>query len=228
MGAQLAKLGRIHFKAIMTVCAACLASLVLTGCIAMQAASAVTSSAISSVNAVGRAVTVGSNTIARSVQRIPASMMYNSVPRRVVIPVRSAPTQSTTAQRAAATRARTQYARAARDAAKKASTRKISKERAEILEVLPPELLDQLNKDQLILQAMVQQDALEGPEDEIVFWELEDGSAGTASAAATHQMGNFTCRAMVETVKLNDGTDEATESRATACRTEATGWTLSF
>jgi len=197
-----------------------LVALALSGCIAMQAASAVTSTAINTVSAVGRAVTNTSNVVSRTVQRIPAAMMYNSAPRQVVVPLRSAP-------RAAQTTPRPVSRAAAQPAKQRAPSRRISKQRSEILEVLPPELLDQLNKDQIILQSMVQKEALESANDDIVFWELE-GSAGTAFAEAPKQMGSFTCRAVVETIKLDDGTDEATESRATACKTENTSWTLSF
>lgn len=89
---------------------------------------------------------------------------------------------------------------------------------------MPPELLDKLSQDEINLQAIVQAEALESESGETVYWELED-HAGTSMAETPHRMGAFTCRVVVESLKLEEG---ATESRATACRTNETGWTLSF
>ncbi len=200
--------------------AALLAALpLLQGCAVVNAAAAVSRAVVASSNAVTRTVTNSSNAIVRSVQRIPAQTMYNTVPRRVVIPARQ-PTQPTPAQVAAAQQ------RAAKAAAAKMPKKKMSKERAAILEVMPPELLDQLTKDELILQSMIQLDALDGPGKETVYWDLK-GHAGTAFAEDPSTHGGFTCRIITETLKLDDS-GEATESKATVCKTEGTHWTLSF
>lgn len=201
----------------------------LSGCVAVNAAAAVSRATIGTVNAVGtgvtRAVTNTSMAVSRSVQQIPAAMMYRTVPRQVVIPLRSTRSYASRPTRSAVS---TQRPRTVSTISKASSKKKKqSKERGEILEVLPPELLDQLSDDQLILQSIVQTDALDGPGEETVFWEL-DGRAGTALAEEMHQMGGFTCRDIVETIKLAETDTEATQSRATACRTEATSWTLSF
>ncbi|MBL8644734.1 MAG: hypothetical protein JNK21_12430 [Rhodospirillaceae bacterium] len=197
-----------------------LTSLSLQGCVAVNAAAAVSRAVVGTTNAVSRTVTAGTNSVVRSVQRIPAAMMYNTAPRQVVVPIRTTRTTAT------APRMIPRSTSTAAAAARKAPPRKMSKERSEILEVLPPELLDQLTKDQIILQSMVQKDALEGPGDETVFWDLE-GRAGTAFAEAPVRTGGFTCRVIVETLKIDDS-GEATESRATVCKTESTSWTLSF
>ncbi|MDX2142797.1 MAG: hypothetical protein SFV19_05545, partial [Rhodospirillaceae bacterium] len=127
------------------------AGLGLSGCIAFQAASAVAGVAVGTVSAVGRAtmavanaVTNTTSTVNRTITQIPAAMMYSRYPaRRVVIPNRAPPR---------ATRASTQRASApARPAPTKAANVKrakpakpTSKERQQILEVLPPEVLDQM------------------------------------------------------------------------------------
>ncbi len=42
-------------------------------------------------------------------------------------------------------------------------------------------------------------------------------------------MGSFTCREVTETIKLDTAEDaKATQSKATACRTETVGGSLSF
>jgi len=201
----------------------------LSGCIAYQAASMVAGAAVGTVSAVGRAIsraaTSTSSAVSRSVQQIPARMMYGPAPRRYVIPVRN--TRTTTAARTTRTSTTRAPTSSAATAAQKKALKKMSKQRSEILEVLPPELLNQLTEGQLTLQAIVQADALEGPGKETVFWEYE-GRAGTATSEEPHRMGSFTCRVLVETLKLEDASEEATESRATACKTDTTGWTLSF
>jgi surface antigen len=193
-----------------------LSSPILQSCAVVNTAAAVSRAVVSSSNAVTRTVSAGTDAVVRSVQRIPTSMMYNTAPRRVVIPARN------TAQARPATRARAPVA------AKQKPTppRKMTKERSEILEVLPPDLLDQLTQDQIILQSIIQLDALDGPGNETVFWELE-GRAGTAFADQPTRTGSFTCRLITETLKLDDS-GEATEAKATACKTENTSWTLSF
>ena len=96
------------------------------------------------------------------------------------------------------------------------------------MEVLPPEVLDQMTKDELILQSMVQLEALNNSKDEVIFWDFE-GHAGTAAAEAEHRMGTFTCRKITETIKLDQAEDaKATQSTATACHTDNDGWSLSF
>jgi len=202
------------------------AALGLSGCIAFQAASAVAGAAVGTVTAVGRAVSSAasstSRAVTRTVQQIPAQMMYGPYPpRRVVIPVRNPPPSIRTAP-----------ARSARPAAIRTAKSKPAKptsaERRQILEVLPPEVLDRMTKDELILQRMIQLEALTSTADEIIYWDL-DGHAGTAAAEPEHRMGGFTCRLITETVKL-DATEDATatQSKATVCRTESTDWTLSF
>lgn len=199
----------------------------LGGCVAMNAAATVSSATVGAANAVGRAATQTAASVSRSVSQIPAAMMYGpGVNRRIVIPLSRTQPQpvmqrSVTQRRSAPSRPRvTRRSAAAPETAPKAATT-----RAEtFLEVLPPELLDQLTQDQVNLQTLVQAEALAGAADETVFWEL-DGRAGTARAEAPHALGAFTCRAMIETIKLGE---TATESRATACRTNVTGWTLSF
>lgn len=89
---------------------------------------------------------------------------------------------------------------------------------------MPPELLDKLSQDEMNLQGIVQAEALESEIGETVFWDLGE-RAGTSMAEPEHRMGGFTCRVVVESLKI-DGA--ATESRATACRTDETSWTLSF
>lgn len=190
----------------------------LQGCAVVNAAAAVSRAVVTTSNAVTRTVVNSSNAIVRSVQRIPAQTMYNAAPRRIVIP--AARNQPTPQQVAAA------RTRAAKAAAKKIPPKKMSKERAEILEVMPPELLDQLTKDELILQSIIQLDALDGPGKETVFWDL-NGRAGTAFAEDPVVKGDFTCRVITETLKLDDS-GEATESKATACKTSVAKWALSF
>jgi len=90
--------------------------------------------------------------------------------------------------------------------------------------VMPPELLDRLNQDQINLQSIVQAEAMTSSTGETIYWEFEE-RAGTSLAEPEHRMGGFTCRVVVESLKI-DGT--ATESRATACRTEGAPWMLSF
>lgn len=201
------------------------AGVALQGCVAVNAAAAVSRATIGSVNAVGsgvtRSVNAASNAVVRTVSRVPAALASRTVPRRIVVPARSTATRRLSAPRPqpVVTRSTPEQKQAAR--------KKNSKQRDEILEVLPPELLNQLSDDQLILQAMIQADALEGPGAEVVFWEL-DGRAGTAAADAPHRMGGFTCRLVTETLKMAEADTEATEAKATACRTETTSWTLSF
>lgn len=81
-----------------------------------------------------------------------------------------------------------------------------------------------MTQDQVNLQAMVQAEALAGDAGETIFWEL-DGRAGTARAEPPHTMGVFTCRVMIESIKMGE---TATEARATACRSPSMAWTLSF
>lgn len=203
----------------MAACAVLIAAPLLEGCAIVNGAAAVSRAVVASSNAVTRTVVNSSNAIVRSVSRIPASTMYNAAPRRIVVPARS---PQRTATRQAST------SRATKAAAQKAKQppRKMTKERSEILEVLPPEVLDQMTKDELILQSIVQLDALDGPGKEVVFWDL-NGRAGTAFADAPHNTGGFKCRMVTETIKLDDS-GEAIESKATACKTESTAWTLSF
>lgn len=207
------------------VCAGLAATAALQGCMAVNAAAAVSRATIGTVDAVGRGMTrsvnAASNAVVRTVNRVPAAMMYRTVPRQVVIPARTTTRRSVPAARPQPVTSRSTPAQ--RPAARKKNT----KERDEILEVMPPELLDQLTNDQLTLQSMIQADALEGPGGETVFWEL-DGRAGTAVAEEPHRMGGFTCRALTETLKMAEADAEATQATATACRTEATSWTLSF
>lgn len=185
----------------------------------------VAGAAVGTVAAVGRAISYAatgtSQAVTRTVQQIPARMMYgppNYQQRQVYVPP---------PRRAAATRPRATPAKAT--PAKKAKPAKAtSKERLNILEVLPPEVLDQMSKDELILQSMVQLEALTNTKDEVIFWNLE-GHAGTATASADHRMGGFTCRDITETIKLDTTEDaKATQSKATACRTDNVGWSLSF
>ncbi|MDX2143029.1 MAG: hypothetical protein SFV19_06720, partial [Rhodospirillaceae bacterium] len=208
------------------------AGLGLSGCIAFQAASAVAGVAVGTVSAVGRAtmavanaVTNTTSTVNRTITQIPAAMMYGpSRTRRVVIPNRAPPRQARAPRQRASAPARPAPVRTT----KAKPAKPTSKERQQILEVLPPEVLDQMTKDELILQTMVQTEALAIATDEVIFWEL-DGHAGTATAETEHRMGTFTCRLLIETVKLDPAEDAtATQSTATVCRTEATGWTLSF
>lgn len=197
----------------------------LAGCVAMNAASTVTSATVQTVGAVGRAATGTANVVNRTVQQIPAAMMYGAgANRRIVIPVNRT-TRSTVPVRAArpVTPVRTATTSTTSKRAK-VPPKKSTKRADEFLEVMPPELLDQLTQDQINLQALVQSEALAGPVGETVYWDVDDRS-GTSRAEEPHAMGAFTCRVMVESLKI-DGT--ATESRATACRTEATAWTLSF
>jgi hypothetical protein len=211
---------RVKIKAMSAAaCALLLATPLLQGCAIVNGAAAVSRAVVASSNAVTRTVVNSSNAIARSVSRIPAQTMYNAAaPRRVVIP-----SNQPSASQVAAARTR-----AAKQAAKQqaAKNKKMSKERSEILEVMPPELLDQLTKDELILQSIIQLDALDGPGKEVVYWDL-NGRAGTASAEEATTHGGFKCRVITETLKLDDS-GEATESKATACKTESTSWTLSF
>jgi hypothetical protein len=216
------------------VAALIVAGLGLSGCIAAQAVSAVAGAAVGTVTAVGRAamavgnaVTTTSNAVSRTVTQIPVAMMYGPAPaRRVVIPARTPPraTRASAPTRAAPSPARAVPVKAAKPKPAKPS----SKERQALLEVLPPEVLDRMTKDELILQRMIQVEALASVGDEVVFWELE-GREGTAIAESEHRMGNFTCRLMIETVKLDVAADAtATQSKATVCKTENTDWTLSF
>lgn len=221
----------------------------LSGCMAYQAASMIAGAAVSTVTAVGRAVssavTSTSMAVNRSVQQIPAAMMYGPGPsRRIVIPARQ-PTRARPAQRPTRTTSQARQASIKPTALKNSKSKTaVAPERAALLEVLPPELLDKLTKDQLILQSMVQTEALANQTNEVIFWELE-GRSGTSYAEAESRMGDFTCRVIVETLKLEPASAEnsasesqsdtakpaevqATEAKATACRTESVGWTLSF
>ena len=204
---------------------ACVAT-VLAGCVAMNAASTITSATVNTVAAVGRAATGTANVVNRTVQQIPAAMMYGAANnRRIVIPVNRA-ARGTPVPRAQTRAVRQPVAVTAKPSPRKAPkpAKKTTKRSDEFLEVIPPELLDLLTQDQMSLQTIVQADALAGAFGETVYWELDD-RAGTSRAEEPHRMGAFSCRVMVESLKI-DGT--ATESRATACRTENTGWTLSF
>lgn len=198
----------------------------LSGCMAYQLGAAVAGAAVNTVSAVGRAISYAatgtSQAVTRTVQQIPARMMYGPQyypPRQVYVPP---PRRIATQQRPRPTPARSQKTKSAKAA------KPLSKERKNILEVLPPEILDKMTKDELILQSMVQYEALTNDKDEVIYWDL-DGHAGTAMAAAEHRMGSFTCRELTETIKLDTADDaEATQSKATACRTEDVGWSLSF
>lgn len=214
-----------NFLAAALAGAACLS---LSGCLAFQAGAAVAGAAVSTVSAVGRAIssaaTGTSTAVTRTVQQIPAQMMYGPArTRQVYIPPRSPPRAAP--RRAAPTRATP--VKATTNKRSKAA-KPTSKERQALLEVLPPEILDQMTKDELILQSMVQLEALTNTKDEVIFWDL-DGHAGTASAEPEHRMGAFTCRTITETMKLDTAEDaKATQSTATACRTDDVGWSLSF
>ncbi len=188
----------------------------------MNTAAAISRAINTTSNAVTNTVVNSSNAIVRSVQQIPAQTMYNTAPRRVVVPARQpSASQVNAARQRAAQKAAKQQAAAVKD-----KNKKMSKERSDILEVMPPELLDQLTKDELILQSIIQLDALDGPGKETVFWDL-NGRAGTAFAEDPTTTGGFKCRVITETLKMDDS-GEATESKATACKTESTAWTLSF
>jgi hypothetical protein len=203
--------------------AAALAAPLLSGCLAYQAASAITGAAVGTITALGRAVTrvatSTSNSVSRTVNQIPARMMYGPYSnRRIVVPVRGP--QRTT-----------RTAGVSRPQPVKTSTAKAkpkSKERLQLLEVLPPGVLDKMSKDELVLQAMIQNEALDSETDEVIYWDLE-GHSGTAWAEPAHRMGAFTCRLITESAKLDADEDaEATQSKATVCKTDDTGWTLSF
>lgn len=209
------------------VAAFCGAGLALGSCVATNAASAVSSSAVNTMSAVGRAAAQSATAVNRTVAQIPAALMYGPGPsRRIVIPVnRTRPArvaQPRTASRSQAAPPKRSSpermgARAPKPPAKKSTARA-----GAFLEVMPPELLDQLSQDQINLQAIVQAEALADDKGETILWDL-DGRAGTARTEAPHTLGAFTCRAVIESVKLSE---TATEARATACRTDATAWTL--
>jgi len=209
------------------IIAAALAAPLLSGCIAFQAASAITGAAVGTVTALGRAVTRVANStssaVSRSVSQIPARMMYGPYPnRRITVPVRSPQRTTRTASMS-----KPKPVNAAAKPSKTAS-KAASKERLQLLEVLPPAVLDDMSKDELVLQAMIQTEALDTDTDEVIFWDL-DGHSGTAWAEPAHHMGAFTCRLITESAKLDAAEDaQATQSKATVCKTENTGWTLSF
>ena len=92
--------------------------------------------------------------------------MYNTAPRRRCCSRPAA--QRIAGERRAPTR-RTESSQATSRSGER-QNKKMSKERSDILEVMPPELLDQLTKDELILQSIIQLDALDGPGKETVFW----------------------------------------------------------
>lgn len=215
-------------RAILTACAAVLAAPLLSGCLAYQAASAITGAAVGTITALGRAVTrvatSTSTSVSRSVSQVPARLMYGPYPnRRIVVPVRS-PQRSTRTSRTSSM----SKPKPVKTSASKAASKPQSKERLQLLEVLPPEVLDKMSKDELVLQAMIQNEALEDEAGEVIFWDLE-GHSGTAWAEPAHRMGAFTCRIVTETAKLDAAEDaQATQSKATVCKTEDTGWTLSF
>ena len=200
----------------------------------MQAASVVTSAAVNTVGAVGRAVVGTSNVVNRTVREIPAAMMYGPGPsRRIVVPLNNTNRSNRSTRRVSTPRNRApDVAAVRRPAPPKPAAPKKSKSSNDgrkasadtYLEVMPPELLDRLTQDQRTLQGLVQAEALASDDSETVFWELE-GRAGTSTAEAEHRMGTFTCRVLVESLKFGE---TATESRATACRTDETAWTLSF
>jgi surface antigen len=149
-------------------------------------------------------------------------MMYGQTPRRIVIPMNAQPrTRAQIPRSRPAPRAIRGPESAGATTA--APTPRTKRDKA-FLEVMPPELLDRLSQDEINLQTLVQAEALSIETGETVFWETED-RAGTALAEAPHRMGPFTCRVVIETLKIEGA---ATESRATACRTDETGWTLSF
>jgi surface antigen len=227
----------VTLKRALTVSCVIVAAGGLSGCLAFNAASMVAGAAVGTVTAVGRAV-VGAaastsraissasestaRAVSRTVTQIPARMMYGPRPvRQVATPQRMVPRSTRTSTKPTTTTPTkpTQNRKPAKPS---------SKERQALLEVLPPEVLDQMTKDELILQAMIQLEALTSDKDEVIFWDLE-GHAGTASAEKEHRMGTFVCRTITETIKLDTTEDaQALQSKATACRTDDVGWSLSF
>jgi hypothetical protein len=101
------------------------------------------------------------------------------------------------------------------------------KERAEVpadWDIMPAELLSKLTTDQAGLQRAAQREASTAIVGETIFWKL-DGREGSAKTKSESKRGTFTCRIFEQTLKLEDSVETA---RATACRTETTGWTRSF
>jgi len=207
---------------------ASLAASMLGGCIAMNTAATMSSTTLGAANAVGNAARQSAAAVSRSVSQIPAAMMYGAGPsRRIVIPMnRTQPARVARPQPVARQAPVRQAAAPSRRAVKKAELppKKTTRRADTFLDVLPPEVLDQLSQDQVNLQAIVQAEALDGEAGETIFWELDD-RAGSARAEAPHTMGVFTCRGMIESIKQGD---TATEARATACRSPSMAWTLSF
>jgi hypothetical protein len=233
----------VTLKRALTISCVIVAAGSLSGCLAFNAASMVAGAAVGTVTAVGRAV-VGAaastsraissasestaRAVSRTVTQIPARMMYGPRPvRQVATPQRMTPRNTTRATRATST-STTAPSKATQKDSNRKPAKPSSKERQALLEVLPPDVLDQMTKDELILQAMIQLEALTSDKDEVIFWDLE-GHAGTASAEREHRMGTFVCRTITETIKLDTAEDaQALQSKATACRTDDVGWSLSF
>ncbi len=101
------------------------------------------------------------------------------------------------------------------------------KERAEApadWDIMPADLLAKLTTDQAGLQRAAQREASTAVVGETIFWKL-DGREGSAKTKSESKRGTFTCRIFEQTLKIDDSVETA---RATACRTETTGWTRSF
>lgn len=91
-------------------------------------------------------------------------------------------------------------------------------------DIPPAAVLARLTPDQADLQRAAQREAVKALIGETIFWKL-DGREGSAMTKSENKLAAFTCRTFEQTVKFDDAVETA---RATACRTESTGWTRSF
>jgi surface antigen len=92
------------------------------------------------------------------------------------------------------------------------------------LDILPPDVLKKLNKDQARLQKTIQSIAFKAAVGKEASWYAQ-GRSGSAVAESEDYLGFFLCRSFVQTVTLDGTTSRA---QGLACRNDDGTWSLPF